>query len=409
MSAARVLLITVAGPRGHVDIGVRSDATPGDLAEALGTVIGASPAATIIEHRSPPRPGVPEGGRALVGPGTPLAEVGVADGDLVLFRTANGGGGYSWPEVQTRPAEFGAGSPPPRAPALSSPPASLPPASWPPASAPLAPIPAAPIPADSTTAASTAAAPWAPPGGRSDASMSAGRAEDAVPRGTSSGPWDPAATRPDLRTAVPPAPDPAATRPDLRTAVPPAPDPAATRPDLRTAVPAAPDPAATRPDLRTAALPAVDPAITRPDVRRPAPREPGLPGRAPRDSGLPEPRRPEPDPTATRPDVRSPAPVETRSAGFDVWTPATGPDAWPTADPQPDAGQYPAQEGLISGPELSEPTAGRHARSQTPADEPQRQGWDVTQDWQAGVSRAPEQDQPWWHSSQEVNPDDWPG
>ncbi len=121
MSGVKVILITVAGPRGHVDVGVRSDATPADLADALGPVIGVSPAATVIEHRSPPRPGVPEGGRALVRSGTALAEAGVADGDLVLFRTADGGGGYSWPEVITRPAEFGAGSPPPRAPALSSP------------------------------------------------------------------------------------------------------------------------------------------------------------------------------------------------------------------------------------------------------------------------------------------------
>ena len=126
MSAVRVILITVAGPSGHVDVGVRSDATPGDLVDALGTVIGVSPAATVIEHRSPPRPGVPDGGRALVGSATALAEAGVADGDLVLFRTADGGGGYSWPEVQSRPAEFGANSPPPRPAVLRSPPAGRP-------------------------------------------------------------------------------------------------------------------------------------------------------------------------------------------------------------------------------------------------------------------------------------------
>jgi hypothetical protein len=126
MNAVRVILITVAGPGGHVDIGVRSDATPADLADALGGVIGVSPATKVIEHRSPPRPGVPEGARALVQSGTALAEAGVADGDLVLFRPAGGAGGYSWPEVQTRPAEFGASSPPPDAPALSlSPPDTL--------------------------------------------------------------------------------------------------------------------------------------------------------------------------------------------------------------------------------------------------------------------------------------------
>ncbi len=120
MSAVRVILITVAGPAGHVDVGVRSDATPADLADALGSVIGVSPAATVIEHRSPPRPGVPEGGRALVRSGTAMAEAGVADGDLVLFRPADGGGGFSWPEVLQRPAEFGASSPAPDGPALSS-------------------------------------------------------------------------------------------------------------------------------------------------------------------------------------------------------------------------------------------------------------------------------------------------
>lgn len=118
MSGVRVILITVAGPGGHVDVGVRSDATPADLADALGGVIGVSPAATVIEHRSPPRPGVPEGARVLVQSGTALAEAGVADGDLVLFRTANGPAGYSWPEVQGRPAEFGASPPQPDPPAL---------------------------------------------------------------------------------------------------------------------------------------------------------------------------------------------------------------------------------------------------------------------------------------------------
>jgi hypothetical protein len=121
MSAVRVILITVAGPTGHVDVGVRSDATPEDLADALGGVIGVSRATSVIEHRSPPRPGVPDGGRVLVRPGTVLADVGVADGDLVLFRAAGGAGGFSWPEVQGRPAEFGDGSPPPNAPALSLP------------------------------------------------------------------------------------------------------------------------------------------------------------------------------------------------------------------------------------------------------------------------------------------------
>lgn len=88
MTAARVILITVAGPRGHVDIGVRSDATPAELADALGSVLGVGAAARVIEHRSPPRPGVPAGQRVLVGADTALAEAQVADGDLVLFIAA---------------------------------------------------------------------------------------------------------------------------------------------------------------------------------------------------------------------------------------------------------------------------------------------------------------------------------
>jgi hypothetical protein len=159
MSAARVILITVAGPGGHVDVGVRSDATPEDLADALGGVIGVSRTTSVIEHRSPPRPGVPDGGRALVRPGTVLADAGVADGDLVLFRAAGGAGSFSWPEVQARPAEFGDGSPPsetpafspspPAEPTLSSPPAEAPALSLPPPDVPAVSLPAVPEPAPS--------------------------------------------------------------------------------------------------------------------------------------------------------------------------------------------------------------------------------------------------------------------
>jgi hypothetical protein len=148
MSAARVILITVAGPGGHVDVGIRSDATPEDLAEALGGVIGVNRATSVIEHRSPPRPGVPDGGRALVRPGTVLADAGVADGDLVLFRAAGGAGSFSWPEVQGRPAEFGDGSPPPDTPAFSLP-------------APTA--PALPSPSPEAPAAAAAEATFSPP------------------------------------------------------------------------------------------------------------------------------------------------------------------------------------------------------------------------------------------------------
>jgi hypothetical protein len=171
MSAVRVILITVAGPSGHVDVGVRSDATPADLAEALGGVIGVSRATAVIEHRAPPRPGVPEGGRVLVRPGTALADAGVADGDLVLFRSGQGGGGISWPEVQARPTEFGPASPPMDAPAELSPAIDAPAREMVTASAPTGPAaPAEPDPAD----------PW-PPAEPAEPSESSAPAEPAEP------------------------------------------------------------------------------------------------------------------------------------------------------------------------------------------------------------------------------------
>lgn len=88
MTAARVILLTVAGPAGHVDVGVRSDATPAELAASLGTVLGVALPWPAAEHRSPPRPGDPRGRRSLLMSGDSLAGAGVADGDLVLFRTA---------------------------------------------------------------------------------------------------------------------------------------------------------------------------------------------------------------------------------------------------------------------------------------------------------------------------------
>jgi len=88
MTAIRVILITVAGPAGHVDVGVRSDATPAELADSLGAIPGVRPPWPAAEHRSPPRPGDPRGQRSLLMPGDALADASVADGDLVLFRKA---------------------------------------------------------------------------------------------------------------------------------------------------------------------------------------------------------------------------------------------------------------------------------------------------------------------------------
>jgi hypothetical protein len=86
LNAARVILVTVAGPAGQMDVGVRSDATASELAAALGSMLGVSLTRSVAEHRSPPRPGSRQGQRTMLGPATSLAAAGVADGDLVLFR-----------------------------------------------------------------------------------------------------------------------------------------------------------------------------------------------------------------------------------------------------------------------------------------------------------------------------------
>lgn len=107
MTAIRVILITVAGPAGHVDVGVRSDATAAGLAAWLGTVLGVSPAAPAAEHRSPPRPGEPRGRRVPLRPDVSLAAAGVADGDLVMFGRA-GQGSRGQPGRAGRPGQAAA-------------------------------------------------------------------------------------------------------------------------------------------------------------------------------------------------------------------------------------------------------------------------------------------------------------
>lgn len=86
----RVILVTVVGPGGQVDIGVRSDATPADLAWHLGSVIGIGAAGATAEHWSSPRPAGGPALRRAMPPSAPLAEAGVLDGDLVVFTQAAG-------------------------------------------------------------------------------------------------------------------------------------------------------------------------------------------------------------------------------------------------------------------------------------------------------------------------------
>jgi hypothetical protein len=95
MTGTRVILITASGPGGHVDIGVRADATPADLAGSIGDVLGVAPASAsgvVAEHHAPPRPGNPLGSRMRLRPDTSLADSGVADGDMIIFRRTAGTG-----------------------------------------------------------------------------------------------------------------------------------------------------------------------------------------------------------------------------------------------------------------------------------------------------------------------------
>jgi hypothetical protein len=86
MTGMRVVLITASGPGGQVDVGVRSDTTPAELVMSLGAVLGVGLAGSVAEHHAPPRPGVPRGLRVRLNVDRPLADNGVADGDMIIFR-----------------------------------------------------------------------------------------------------------------------------------------------------------------------------------------------------------------------------------------------------------------------------------------------------------------------------------
>jgi hypothetical protein len=105
-TVTRVILITVAGPGGRADVGVRSDATPAALATALPSVIGSGVARMAAEHHGPSRPGAPEGRRVALSPHISLGESGVVDGDVVLF-TAQDENARSQPARPGRAADPG--------------------------------------------------------------------------------------------------------------------------------------------------------------------------------------------------------------------------------------------------------------------------------------------------------------
>jgi hypothetical protein len=359
MSGVRVILITVAGPGGHVDVGVRSDATPADLANALGGVIGVSPAATVIEHRSPPRPGVPEGARVLVQSGTALAEAGVADGDLVLFRTANGPAGYSWPEVQGRPAEFDARPPQPDRPALRAPrldaPAVLSARRF---DAPA--IPSAPQPDQPDPPALSA------PRGGAPAALSA--------------------PQPDALAQSAPDPEvPTQIAPDFRSPV--------GSPDLWSAAASAP-----------AALPTGRHARGRPDPGGLQPE--AAPGTADCPQPATEPAQEDwPEPATEPAEDNWPAPA-TEPRREDWPQPAAEPaqDNWPEPATEPAEDDWPAP--------ATEP---RREDWPQPATEPAQDNWPAPatepahEDWPALETEPAQEDQPGTHGSEEVSPGDWPG
>lgn len=110
MTGERAILVTITGPAGHADIGVRSDATPRQLAAMLSGVIGLGDGVPAAEHRAPPRPGVPQGRRAPLRPDITLAEAGVADGDLIVFSRASAGqpkSGHPGSSQATQPTQPG--------------------------------------------------------------------------------------------------------------------------------------------------------------------------------------------------------------------------------------------------------------------------------------------------------------
>jgi hypothetical protein len=86
MTGTRVILLTISGPGGQVDVGVRADATPAELVTSLGGVLGVGLGGAAAEHHAPPRPGVPRGTRAALRVDMPLTDGGVVDGDMILFR-----------------------------------------------------------------------------------------------------------------------------------------------------------------------------------------------------------------------------------------------------------------------------------------------------------------------------------
>jgi hypothetical protein len=318
VSAARVILLTVAGPAGQMDVGVRSDATPAELAASLGDMLGVGPARPVAEHRSPPRPGSRLGERALLSLGTSLAAAGVADGDLLLFRR---------PEDAT----------------------GLPAA--PPPSAMRDPLPAAhPAPVHGTHPGQAGALPPAPPPFLAAPPRVGPLARPAPPHPTTE-PWSPSPTPPPgtLRDPLPAAhparlhgtrPAQAGDSPAAPPSRPAPPPPAPSRADplARPAPPSATPP----PDAAAATQPVPPPlAASAFQATPPSPADPTAPaGRFP----------PAPPPT-TGPATAGHATAPTQPVPPALATPA------PPADPTTPADRFPPAPPRAAGPTMARPTA----------------------------------------------------
>ena len=320
VSAARVILLTVAGPAGQMRHrrALRRHAREG-LAASLGDMLGVGPARPVAEHRSPPRPGSRLGERALLSLGTSLAAAGVADGDLLLFRRPEDATGLpAAPPPSAMRDPLPAAHPAPMHGAHPGQAGALPPAPPPLLAAPPPRRPASParpatrhIPSVEPLANAAAARNHARP----------------APSGPS---------RPNARHAAC-----SGRRLAGRTAIP----PRSPTPRAIASRPASPG----RPTERHSATGCGSPDATRPATagRLGVPGDTPVPGR-PNGTGGPVPARPAAD---HRPSHGGP------SHRPDTTRPATAGRPAPPADPTAPAGRFPPAPPRAAGPTMARPTA----------------------------------------------------
>jgi hypothetical protein len=81
----RVLLVTIAGPRGQVDVAVRADVPVSELAAAVAGAVGAVSEGSMVTVE----PGDGRRPTRRVPMGQTLADAGAVDGDVVLLGQEN--------------------------------------------------------------------------------------------------------------------------------------------------------------------------------------------------------------------------------------------------------------------------------------------------------------------------------